>query len=120
MVIGETRGQAPDLLQDGGQIQRMMAELHGTQRYRLGWSESDLERETSLMLAEITQALRNAADTAESSRALQSAGASGADIRADAVQLATEYAVAVVRHVLEQGTRTALRAYRFARSADAP
>ena len=104
-VIGETRGQASELLRDGGQLQRLMADLHGAQRYRLGWSEKDIERETTLLLAEIERTLRRAVDTEATTEA---AGA------------ASQYAATVARHVLDRAIAAALRAYRFAKAADAP
>ncbi|HZK78706.1 MAG TPA: HAMP domain-containing sensor histidine kinase, partial [Gemmatimonadaceae bacterium] len=120
MVIGETRGQAPDLLRDGGQVQRMMAELHGAQRFRLGWSEADVERETSILLTEITKALKGSVEATHTIRATAAANATAIDISPEPLQRATAYATAVVRHVLAQATRTCLRAYRFAKAADAP
>ncbi len=120
MVIGETRGQAPDLLRDGGQIQRAMSELHGAQRFRLGWSEAHVERESALLLTEIINALEHAADTRDAARAINSAGGATEPIPSESVRIATDYASVVVRHVLEQASRSALRSFRFARSADAP
>ncbi|AHG89458.1 ATP-binding region ATPase domain protein [Gemmatirosa kalamazoonensis] len=111
MIIGETHGRAPELLRDGAQLQRMMAELHGTQRYRLGWSEADLERETPLFVAEVERALHAAADT-------RGAGG-GTAIPDDAVRGAFQYASAVTRHMFGQATWTALRAHRVARATDA-
>jgi signal transduction histidine kinase len=120
MVIGETRGQAPDLLRDGGQIQRAMSELHGAQRFRLGWSEADIERETSLLLDEIVKALQHAGDPGDAVRATSAAGGAAQAIPAESVNVATDYASVVARHVLEQSTRNSLRSYRFAKNADAP
>jgi hypothetical protein len=120
MVIGETRGQAPDLLRDGGQIQRAMAELHGAQRFRLGWSDADIERETSLLLAEIVKALEHAGDPGDTVRVTSAAGGATQTIRAESVRSATDYASVVARHVLEQASRNSVRSYRFAKSADAP
>jgi hypothetical protein len=57
MIIGETRGKSPDLLRDGGQVQRFMSELHGAQRFRLGWSEADIDREVGLLISEVARAL---------------------------------------------------------------
>ena len=109
MIIGETQGEAPELLGDGAQIQRVMSELHGMQRHRIGWSEADLERERPIMLAEIERVLlvgeANEHDTG---------GANGAD-----GDVAVRYAMDVARHALEQGTRTAIRAHRFAKAAGA-
>jgi hypothetical protein len=51
MIVGETRGTSPELLADGAHVQRVMSELHGAQRHRLGWSEADIEREGPLLRA---------------------------------------------------------------------
>jgi hypothetical protein len=115
MIVGETRGAAPELLADGAHVQRVMAELHGAQRHRLGWSESDIEREEPLLVAEIERSLRESLSTAGM------AGASterslGAEPSTEAARVALQYAVAAVRQMLEQETRTAIRAYRFAKS----
>jgi hypothetical protein len=48
-VIGETQGKDPDLLGDSGHVTRLMAELHGAQRHRLGWRENDIEREIKIL-----------------------------------------------------------------------
>jgi hypothetical protein len=120
MTIGELRGEAPDLLRDGGQLQRAMSELHGAQRYRLGWSETDIERETGLLLAEIVKALRGSVALADTTRAVDAEGIQSPDIPDEPLRKAAEYAEVVARQVLEQATRTALRAHRFAKAADAP
>jgi hypothetical protein len=117
MVIGETRGQAPELLGDGGQVQRLMDELHGAQRLRLGWTEADIERETPILMDEVERTLEAAVDVATAS-----AGGNrdnGIEITPGAVRAATRYAADVVHHVLERGMRTSLRAYRFAKAAEA-
>lgn len=120
MVIGETRGQAPELLRDGGQLQRMTAELHGAQRYRLGWSEGDIERETAVLLADIERTLHNAVNTGVT------AGIAGEDapdqtgFSAKGVEAASQYAAAVAHHVLDRAFTTSLRSYRFAKAADRP
>jgi hypothetical protein len=122
-VIGETRGRAVELLGDGGQVQRLMGELHGAQRYRLGWTEADIERETPLLTAEAERAIGAAVDLATTPAVVGASGRadpSGASISEASVRAAARYAIDVTRHVLEQGTRTALRAYRFAKAADAP
>jgi hypothetical protein len=41
------------LIVDGTAIQRLIAERHGAQRYRLGWSEDELRRELATLLAEV-------------------------------------------------------------------
>jgi signal transduction histidine kinase/DNA-binding response OmpR family regulator len=120
MIIGETRGQAPDLLRDGGQIQRAMAELHGAQRFRLGWSEAHIERETSLLVNEIIEALEHAGNPGDAIRTTSAAAGATSTIPEESVRVATDYASVVARHVLEQAARNAVRSYRFAKSADAP
>jgi signal transduction histidine kinase len=45
VAIEQTGGPASDLVRDGTEIQRFLAELHGRQRCRIGWSESQLARD---------------------------------------------------------------------------
>jgi signal transduction histidine kinase/DNA-binding response OmpR family regulator len=111
MIIGETQAEAPELLADGAQVQRVMAELHGAQRHRLGWSEADIEREGALLIAETERAIRAALSTTE----LDGEQAPGSEARA-----AARYAIAAARHMLEQGIGTALRSYRFAKATATP
>ena len=120
MIIGETRGRAPELLGDGGQVQRLMAELHGAQRYRLGWSEEDIERESRLLRVEIERTLEAALDAATPARTGHLAGPGELGIDDGAMRAAAQYAAVVTRHVLDQGTSASLRAHRSASSADAP
>ncbi len=122
MTIGETRGEAPELLGDGSQVQRLMAELHGAQRHRLGWAAADIERETPLLVAEVERSLRAALTVAPTATvAVEDGGAApGSEVSAAAVGAAVRYTVAVTRHVLEQAMRTALRAHQFSRAAETP
>ena len=120
MVIGETRGRAPEMLRDGAQVQRIMAELHGAQRHRLGWSEADIERESPLLLAEVERAILDARETVPTADIGNGVASREPDVSADPVRRATEYATIVLRDQLDQATRTALRAYRFTRAADTP
>ncbi len=119
-VIGETRGQAPDLLRDSGQVQRLMAELHGAQRYRLGWSEADMEREIGLMIAEIRRTIQSIAEPGEGQRAAAAAGGVVTEYSPASIRAAAEYATDVTRHVLGQAIHTSIRAHRFAKDADSP
>ena len=120
MVIGETRGQTPELLRDGGQLQRMTAELHGAQRYRLGWSEEDIERETAMLLADIERTLDNAVNTGVTSGVAGEIAPDETGFSVKAVQAASQYATAVARHVLDRAFATSMRSYRFAKAADRP
>jgi hypothetical protein len=116
LIIGEMRGGAPELLSDGAQVQRVMAELHGAQRQRLGWSEADIEREIPLLVAEIDRALDASLVTEVPGGATTDSSAGGAESSSEAARAALRYATAAARQMLEQGTRTTLRAYRFAKS----
>ena len=118
MIVGETRGTAPELLGDGAQVLRVMAELHGAQRQRLGWSESDIAREDPYLIAEIERTLRGALSTAGS----EGTGSESHDApeSGDAARVALRYAMLATRQMLEQATRTSLRAYRFAKATATP
>jgi hypothetical protein len=51
------------LLEDGSEIQRLISDLHGRQRHRLGWTESALHREYQILFEEVAaHAQRHAAD----------------------------------------------------------
>ena len=119
MIIGETRGEGPELLGDGAQVRRVMAELHGAQRYRLGWSEADIEREGQILIAETQRALGVALST--SSVGDGSTSESGEpETPSPATRAAAGYASAAARQMLEQGTRVAVRSYRFAKATSTP
>lgn len=96
-VVGEARGRAPELLRDGSEIQRLISDLHGAQRYRLGWSEEHVSRDVQLLREELETTI---------------AGASGApaEVRAQAREL--------VRRLLRVAEQMSIRGYRFAKSAD--
>ena len=117
-AIGETRGEAPELLRDGGHLQRTMAELHGAQRYRLGWRESDVERETLILRDEIVRTLDAAVDTSATAAIVESLAPNNPATDVEAVRVASDYARTVTGHVLEQAAGIAVRAYRFARMGD--
>ncbi len=48
-------------VRDGAAIQRVVAERHGAQRARLGWSESELRREYTILREELTAAVQRRA-----------------------------------------------------------
>ena len=118
MIIGETRGKAADLLADGAAMQRVMAELHGAQRHRLGWKAVDVEREIPFLLAELEAVLQAAGAALASDEAAYPRRKGGsADTPSDhAVDMATQYARNVAQRMLEQGIRTAVRSFRHASS----
>ena len=109
MIVGETRGTSPELLADGAQVRRVMAELHGAQRHRLGWSEADVEREGPLLRAEIERTLRESLSAA-----------SDEETASESVRAALQYAIIASRQMVEQGTASAIRSYRFARATATP
>ena len=111
MTIGEMHGRAPELLADGGQVQRLMAELHGVQRHRLGWSEADIQRETPLMLGQVEHAIKHAIEPAPTNISV-------GDIDTAALRRATEYALELATHVIVRSEHTALRAFRSAAAAE--
>ena len=49
LVILRAGGRPESLLRDGGEIQRVIAERHGAQRHRLGWSEPEVAREFTVL-----------------------------------------------------------------------
>jgi signal transduction histidine kinase len=61
VAIEEARGQPSTLLADGIEIQRLIAERHGAQRARLGWSVDALEREYALLRDELKRAIHRRA-----------------------------------------------------------
>jgi signal transduction histidine kinase len=56
-VLAGNGGEPNALLTDGSRIQRVIGELHGAQRQRLGWTEAQLEREVELVRDVCLQAL---------------------------------------------------------------
>jgi hypothetical protein len=94
-LLAETKGRASDLLRDGAEIQRLLAELHGAQRYRLGWTEAEIARDVDALSAELVAATSSISENA----------------------LAVEFVIDVVRKILDQWKQTSLRGYRFAVAA---
>jgi signal transduction histidine kinase len=62
MVIEEAAGQPSPLLSDAVQIQRLLAERHGAQRARLGWTEPALRREFMIIREELEALVRRTMD----------------------------------------------------------
>jgi signal transduction histidine kinase len=63
IAIEEARGQPSSLVADGSEIQRLLAERHGTHRAHLGWSRDTLSREWTILRIEIERAIRLRAQT---------------------------------------------------------
>ena len=49
VVLAGASGEPSELLADGSRIQRLIGELHGAQRHRLGWTEAQLVREVAVV-----------------------------------------------------------------------
>ena len=121
-ILGETCGRDPELLADGGHLQRLFAELHGAQRHRLGWDEGDIERETKLLIDEVERAIHASVDIVATERATSDGPSDSvrASVSTHAVGAATQYALDVAFRVFDQASQITIRTFRFARSADAP
>jgi signal transduction histidine kinase len=61
IAVEETQGRPSGLIADGTEIQRLVAERHGAQRARLGWSQDALHREWRILAEEIERAVRRRA-----------------------------------------------------------
>ena len=60
-----------DLLKDGSQIQRLIAELHGRQRHRIGWTEEALHREYEIFDEEVAVLVKRHAPTAGAAQGVE-------------------------------------------------
>ena len=49
VILGAAGGEPSELLADGSKIQRVIGELHGAQRQRMGWTEPQLVHEVELV-----------------------------------------------------------------------
>ena len=59
-AIEEARGKPSPLVADSGEIQLFIAEKHGQQRARLGWTPRSLHREWTVLAEEIGRVVRRA------------------------------------------------------------
>ena len=59
-ILDELEADRVPLIRDGTVIQRLIAERHGAQRWRLGWSESAARREFAILRDEVEAAVRGA------------------------------------------------------------
>lgn len=91
ITLDESRGSPSALLHDSADIQRFLADRHGLQRSRLGWSTAALVRENEILLAEIERAIHRC-------------------MTDPACAPQVDEALIVIRRLLEQGTEISRRA----------
>jgi hypothetical protein len=65
VVMEEAKGAHSATLADAVEIQRLISELHGAQRQRLGWSEAVLRREFMILREELERLVRSASEFGE-------------------------------------------------------
>jgi PAS domain S-box-containing protein len=91
ITLDESRGAPSALLLDCADIQRFLADRHGLQRARLGWTAEALARESDVLAAEVERSIRRCfSDPTFSAQ--------------------VEEALGVIRRYLEQGAETSRRA----------
>jgi hypothetical protein len=93
-LLAQAKGRPSDLLRDGAEIQRLLAELHGGQRFRLGWSESEIAEDVDTLRDELNRAIERLGGNSDAAHFLQD----------------------IATRLLEQWKQTSLRGYRFAKS----
>ncbi len=98
LIVLEQGGRNTELLQTGSEIQRLIAERHGAQRARLGWTETALHREFEILREEIDAAARSVSPSDD-----------------DAT---TDRVVDMLHRFVEQAERTSRRGYRAAGAAE--
>jgi hypothetical protein len=59
-ILERTGGEPADIIRDGSDLQRLIADRHGALRYRLGWTESALAREFEIMYEELAKVAHDA------------------------------------------------------------
>jgi len=89
-----------ELLRDGTVIMRAIAEQHGGQRFRIGWSAQMIEIEMGLLTEVMTEAIRRIG---------------GPDATAE-----TETAISAVSQFIAQATRNSISSFRYAESMNLP
>jgi PAS domain S-box-containing protein len=93
-------GRRPELMRDGSDIQRLIAERHGQQRARYGWGEEALHREFRILDQAVDRLVR-----------AELAGDPSVDMDA---------ALAVLARLIRQAEQVSLRGLRLAHEASPP
>ena len=68
VVLESATTELPDLLRDGGEIQRAIAERHGVQRQRLGWGEAALMAEFNVLRSVLEETVTRHSSAEEATR----------------------------------------------------
>jgi signal transduction histidine kinase len=98
VAIEETAGQPSGLMGDGSDIQRLVAERHGAQRSRLGWTVDDVRGEYTLLRQEVARVIRR---------------------RAGAIpDAAIDEGLIILGRLLDQGEEASIRGFWRARAAE--
>lgn len=100
-TLGALQDRALAVLRDGSELQRTISELHGVQRYRLGWTEHAMMRDAEVMSREVMAALENLAP------------------RDDERRGGYRYAAELLRTLTARAAADSLRAHRAAVASDA-
>jgi hypothetical protein len=98
-LVAEMGGEPSQILRDGMEVQRLLSELHGAQRARLGWTETAHAREFEILRDEVETSVRWG-DAAVSP--------SSADV---------DMALALLRGFIEHAEHASLRGIRLAVAA---
>ena len=97
IIIGESGGEVSPLMRDGTEIQTLIANRHGAQRFRFGWTEDQLHHEFGLLREEMHDAIERVAPPGDTP-------ALGA-------------ASAIIDRLLEFAERVSMRGFRLAAAA---
>jgi hypothetical protein len=98
IAIDESNGQPSSLLADGTEIHRLIAEKHGAQRARLGWSTAGIRREYVLLREELVRVLRTRAGSISNVSLVEG--------------------LTILNRVIEQAEEASVRSLQRARSSD--
>ena len=97
VILEESPEDAADLMQDGSAIQRTIADRHGLQRFRLGWTEDGVRQDYRILMEEVESCALGVAREVP-----------GAD---------PELALSLLRSFMQQAVNISIRAFRMARRA---
>jgi signal transduction histidine kinase len=94
VILEESPDDSAELMQDGSAIQRTIADRHGFQRHRLGWTEEGVRLDYEVVMEELERVAREAAPHVP-----------GADL---------PLALSLLRNFVQQATSVSVRSFRIA------